>query len=133
MKRIDVTGKYNWLHDGSTKNGDISLHNNGDVTHECGWSGGHWFLLADGKVSINFNNINHIMMPTNDYKNLILINPLRSPPSVAQYVERLKVHNKTDPDAKFILGKWIWNHDGTNGSGDLTLGPNGKLSSTSFG
>ena len=42
MKRIDFTGKYDWMHDGSTVNGDISLHGNGDVTCDCAWGGGHW-------------------------------------------------------------------------------------------
>ena len=73
------------------------------------------------------------MMPTPDLQHLILVKPLRSPPSVAQFVEKLKVHNKDDPDAKDVLGKWDWNHDGVNKNGDLVFNSNGKLSSTNFG
>ena len=129
---MDLTGKYNWLHNGITKNGDISLHNNGDVTHECGWSGGNWYYNPDGKLTIIFNGYHHKMMPTPDLKHLILVSPLRSPPTVAQFVENLKVHNKDDPDAKVILGKWDWNHDGVNKNGDLIFNANGKLSSTAW-
>ena len=73
------------------------------------------------------------MMPTPDLQHLILVKPLRSPPTVAQFVEKLKVHNKEDPDAaKDVLGKWDWNHDGVNKNGDLIFNSNGKLGSTAW-
>ena len=126
----DVTGKYIWMHDGVNKTGDICLHRNGDVTHEVGWTGGRWFTLPDGKLCIHFNNIKHIMVPTSDYKHLILIEPDRFPASVATFVERLKVQNETEQDTDEILGEWNWRHDGVNRQGDLIFGPNGKLSSS---
>ena len=84
-KRImpDITGKWNWLHDGVNKNGDIILHEGGLVSHIIGWTGGHWFQQADGRVMVEFNNVMHTMAITENKQNLILVNPARNPPTVA--------------------------------------------------
>ena len=62
----DVCGKWDWMHDGINKNGDMILHKSGSLSHVCGWSGGHWKYQADGKFFIDFNNVKHVMALTED-------------------------------------------------------------------
>ena len=66
------------------------MHQDGNLTHNCGWSGGLWKELDGGMIYMEFNGVNHTMVFNSDKKNLILINPMRNPPSVATFVAKDK-------------------------------------------
>ena len=62
---------------------------NGTIAHDCGWSGGHWKMLGPNVIEMVFNGITHQMTFSEDKKNIVLLNPFRSPPSVATFVKPL--------------------------------------------
>ena len=89
IRVADITGNWNWKHDGKHKNGDLIIHQNGTVAHKCGWTGGRWRHQADGTFWIDFNGIKHQMALTEDKQHLVLLQPFRNPPSVASLESRL--------------------------------------------
>ena len=76
-------GEWEWRHDGSVSNGDVIIKEEGELGHRCGWSGGVWRKLSHNMVELKFNGIVHVMVLDPSGNNLILIEPMRYPPSVA--------------------------------------------------
>jgi len=48
-----MLGVWNWCHDGSTKNGQITIYQNGQVTGANGWKGGTWKDLGSASLPRN--------------------------------------------------------------------------------
>ena len=67
------------------------------------------------------------MILTEDHQHLVVIKPMRNPPSIASFVERLPDHATGYVKGQDIVGRWNWEHDGSRKSGDLILWPGGRL------
>lgn len=92
----NIEGHWDWKNDGQTINGDIILKSGGVLEHANGWSGGYWKHKGDGKVFMQFNEIGHTMVLSEDKKNMLLIEPFRSPPTVATFNRAIGETPKTE-------------------------------------
>jgi len=88
--KTSLEGKWTWRHDGANKNGDIILQKNGNLSHDCGWSGGFWKMLDGNMIYMEFNGVKHTMCISEDKQTLVLIQPLRQPITTATFSEALR-------------------------------------------
>ena len=58
---------------------------------------------------LNFNGVVHTMELSEDKKHMLLVNPMRNPPSVASFESELGDDEEGNPN---IEGHWDWKHDG---------------------
>ena len=70
-----ILGKWNWNHDGVSKNGEIILKPDGKLWSSFGGDTGAWEKVSDGQFMIknSANGNNHIMNLSSDKKTLVLI------------------------------------------------------------
>ena len=84
-----LEGYWNWKHNESSEIGEIALKPDGVLNHDMKGKGGKWKMTGEDRVTLEFNGIEHEMALTKDKKTLILIQPLRNPPSVATWARGL--------------------------------------------
>ena len=80
---ISLYGKWNWQHNGKDTNGQVSFHKNGLITHSFSDEIGSWRQKDDIWIELTFDDIKHVMILSEDKKNLILYSPIRNPPTTA--------------------------------------------------
>ena len=51
-------------------------------------SHGNWMIRDDRNVIMNFDGIEHVLILTHQYEQMVLISPLRSPPSNAVQLKK---------------------------------------------
>jgi len=75
-------GKWDWYHDGKNINGDLILHSDGKVTHDCGWQGKYWKIIGPNLIYVEFNGVCHVLNQILPDK-LVLVIPERTPLTMA--------------------------------------------------
>jgi len=80
-----IVGNWNWLHDGSNVNGDLTLNSDFSVSHKNGWKGIMWKALSAQEYEIIFNDVKHKMI-FDGKTTLTLSEPARNPKSIAQKI-----------------------------------------------
>ena len=119
----ELLGNWAWKNDGAKTNGDIVLLPDGELGHKCNWTGTSWEVNARGQVKLNFNGVLHTMELSEDKKHMILVNPMRHPPSVASFESALAAEDGNP----MIEGHWDWKQDGVRSSGGFVLKPGGVV------
>jgi len=82
----ELLGYWYWKHNGVDATGNLTFHDDGSISSttvtDAPWKG-WWKNTDDGMVEVNFGVVTHVMKLSEDKQELVLITPVRDPPSKA--------------------------------------------------